>query len=55
MALLPLIALALIGYMVLVRPQRRQVRQRNDLIRSVGVGAEIQTIGGIIGHIVGIA
>ena len=53
MALLPLIALVLIGYLFLVRPQRRQVRQRSEMVRSVGVGAEIQTIGGIIGRIVG--
>ena len=53
MALIPLIALVLIGYLFLVRPQRRQVRQRSEMVRSVGVGAEIQTIGGIIGRIVG--
>ena len=40
-------------YMLLVRPQQRRVRQQRELVRQVGVGAEVQTIGGIVGRVVG--
>jgi len=40
-------------YLLLVRPQQRRVREQRDLVRNVGVGARIQTIGGIVGEVVG--
>ena len=39
-------------YVLLVRPQQRKVREQRDLVRRVGVGAEVQTIGGILGRVV---
>ena len=39
-------------YVLLVRPQQRKVRDQRDLVRRVGVGAEVQTIGGILGRVV---
>jgi preprotein translocase subunit YajC len=39
-------------YVLLVRPQQRKVREQRELVRRVGVGAEVQTIGGILGRVV---
>jgi preprotein translocase subunit YajC len=39
-------------YVLLVRPQQRKVRDQRELVRRVGVGAEVQTIGGILGRVV---
>jgi preprotein translocase subunit YajC len=40
-------------YMLLVRPQQRRVREQRALVRQVGIGAEVQTIGGMVGRVVG--
>ncbi len=45
--LLPLIILGGLFYFILIRPQRRRMRQMEDLREAVGVGDEIRTIGGI--------
>lgn len=39
-------------YVLLIRPQQRKVREQRDLVRRVGVGAEIQTVGGILARVV---
>jgi preprotein translocase subunit YajC len=38
-------------YFLLIRPQRRRVRQHQDLVGSLEVGDEVTTIGGIYGTI----
>lgn len=38
-------------YFLLVRPQRTRQRRQHDLQSSLGVGDEVQTIGGIYGTI----
>lgn len=45
--LLPLLILGGLFYFILIRPQRRRMRQMEDLRDSVEVGDEIRTIGGI--------
>jgi preprotein translocase subunit YajC len=50
---LPILALGVLMYLLLVRPQQRRVREQRELVRNVGVGARIQTIGGMIGEVVG--
>lgn len=39
-------------YVLLVRPQQRKVREQRDLVRRVGVGAEVQTVGGMLARVV---
>ena len=39
-------------YFFLIRPQRKQEKEQNDMRNSLAVGDEITTIGGIIGQIV---
>lgn len=38
-------------YMLLVRPQRRQVMAHRQLMASLNVGDEVMTMGGIFGRI----
>ena len=54
--LVTLIPFALIGagmYFVLIRPQRRRLRQQQEIQRSLGVGDEVITTSGIYGFITG--
>ena len=41
-------------YFFMIRPQKKQEKQVNDMRNSLQVGDEITTIGGIIGKIVSI-
>ena len=49
--LVPLILLAVM-YLLLIRPQQQRVRRQRDLVRTLGVGDRIVTIGGVLGTIV---
>jgi preprotein translocase subunit YajC len=40
-------------YVLLVRPQRQRARQHQDMLRSLQVGDEVLTTGGIFGEITG--
>ena len=48
------VLIAVVFYFVLIRPQKKQERQANEMRNSLQVGDEITTIGGIIGEIVSI-
>ena len=39
----------LIFYFLIIRPQNKQKKQRNDMMSKLAVGDEIYTIGGILG------
>ncbi len=49
---LPLIILIAVMYFLMIRPQRKKDKAINDMRRSLTVGDEIVTIGGICGKIV---
>jgi len=49
-----IVAFVAIFYFLILRPQKKQERQMNDMLNSLQVGDEITTIGGIIGKIVSI-
>ena len=50
-----LIPLILVGmYFLMIRPQKKQEKETNDMRNNLKVGDEITTIGGIIGKIVSI-
>ena len=53
-ALLPLLLLGFVFYFLMIRPQQRRSRQQQQLIRSIEVGDEVVTGGGIFGHVVDI-
>ncbi|MDO4582136.1 MAG: preprotein translocase subunit YajC [Bacillota bacterium] len=46
-----IVFIVLMFYLLLIRPQRKQKRERNTMMNSLGVGDEIYTIGGILGTI----
>ena len=49
--LLPLVLMGGIFYFLLIRPQQRTRRRAAQLLQSLEVGDEVQTIGGIFGTI----
>jgi len=52
LSLFPLLLLGFVFYFLLIRPQQRRSRQQQAVIRSIEVGDEVVTSGGIFGHIV---
>lgn len=48
---IPLIAMVLIFYFLIMRPQKKQEKQTAEMRNSIAVGDEIVTIGGIIGSV----
>jgi preprotein translocase subunit YajC len=49
-----LVGLLVVMYFVMIRPQKKQEKEQNDMRNNLAVGDEITTIGGIIGKIVSI-
>ena len=49
---LPLVFLFVIMYFLMIRPQKKKDKQVQEMRRSLSVGDEIVTIGGICGKIV---
>lgn len=49
---LPLIAIFVIFYLLLIRPQRKKEKETQKMRSSVQVGDEVTTIGGIMGRVV---
>lgn len=49
--LLPLVLIGAFFYLFMIRPQKRKVRQHDDLVAGLVPGDEIVTIGGISGYV----
>jgi preprotein translocase subunit YajC len=43
--------MAVVFYFLMIRPQQRRMRAQRDLMKSLEVGDEVQTIGGMFGTI----
>ena len=52
--LLGLGGLLIVMYFVMIRPQKKQEKEQNNMRNNLAVGDEITTIGGIIGRVVSI-
>jgi preprotein translocase subunit YajC len=52
---LPLILIFVIFYLLIVRPQQKQAKKRQEMIKNLQKGDEVITVGGIIGRVVGVA
>lgn len=48
---LPLLLIVAVFYLLLIRPQQRKAKQHQQLVRSVGVGDRVVTIGGFHGTV----
>ena len=51
-AFLPLLAMGVIFYFLLIRPQQRRAKAQQALLRSVEVGDEIVTTAGVFGTVI---
>jgi preprotein translocase subunit YajC len=49
--LIVMVPLFLIMYFLMIRPQKKQERETNEMRNSIMVGDEICTIGGVIGRV----
>lgn len=49
--LIVLVALFVLFWLFIIKPQRRRVQEQRTLHESVGVGDEIVTLGGLLGHV----
>ena len=52
--ILMIVVLFVAMYFLMIRPQKKQEKQVNDMRNNLQVGDEVTTIGGIIGKIVSI-
>jgi preprotein translocase subunit YajC len=48
---LPIVLLVVVFYFFMIRPQRNRMRQHQDLLSNLGLGDEVETVGGIFGTI----
>ena len=54
MSFLPIILIFVVMYFLMIRPQKKQEKEAQNMRDNLAVGDEITTIGGIIGEIVSI-
>ena len=52
---LPLILIFGIFYLLIIRPQQKQMKQRQRMISEIKKGDEVVTVSGILGRVVGVA
>ena len=52
-SLIPFLLIGVVMYLLLIRPQRRRMREQAELQQSVGVGDEVVTTSGVFGFITG--
>lgn len=52
--MLPLILIAVVFYLLLIRPQRKRVRQQQELVASIAAGDRVVTIGGVHATVVSV-
>ncbi len=51
MTIIYIVALVAIFYFLLIRPQRKQRKERDTMMTALSVGDEIYTVGGILGTV----
>lgn len=51
----PLILMILIFYFLLIRPQQKQMKERQKMLDSLKIGDKVVTVGGIIGVITAVS
>ena len=50
-SMLPLVAIFVIFYFLLIRPQQKRAKEHRNMVEALGVGEEVMTSGGILGKI----
>jgi preprotein translocase subunit YajC len=51
MSVLPFVLIFVIMYFLIIRPQRQQVKKREEMLKNIRRGDEVVTGGGIIGKV----
>jgi len=51
MAFLPMVAIVIVFYFLLIRPQQKRAKEQKALLESLDKGNEIVTAGGVVGRI----
>ena len=54
MTLITIVLFGVIMYFFMIRPQKKQEKEHNEMKNSLAVGDEVTTIGGIIGKVISI-
>jgi len=49
-----LVGIALVGYFLLIRPQKQRARRQKEQQSQIGVGDEVLTVGGIVGRVIAV-
>jgi preprotein translocase subunit YajC len=49
--LAPILLIGVVFYFLLIRPQQRRARSQRELVRELGVGDDVVTVGGMFGTI----
>jgi len=52
--LFPFIAIFLIFWLLLIRPQQRKQREQEQMLKSIEKGDDVVTVGGLHGKVVGV-
>ncbi len=47
-----LVLIAVVGYFLLIRPQKQRQRRQREQQSNIGVGDEVLTVGGIVGRVI---
>jgi preprotein translocase subunit YajC len=54
MTFLPMIALVVIFYFLLIRPQQKRQKEHKNMVSGLAKGDEIVTMGGVLGKIIAV-
>jgi preprotein translocase subunit YajC len=52
--LVPMLAIVLIFWLLLIRPQQRKQREQEQMLKSIEKGDDVVTTGGLHGRVVGV-
>ena len=52
LAFLPLVAIIVVFYLFLVRPQNKRAKEQKEMLTKIAAGDEVATAGGILGKVV---
>jgi preprotein translocase subunit YajC len=50
-SMLPIVAVVVLGYFMLIRPQQKTQNERNELLKALKEGDEVITVSGVYGRI----
>jgi preprotein translocase subunit YajC len=55
MTFLPLVALFVIFYFLIIRPQNKKQKEHREMVAALGTGDEVVTAGGVLGKVTAVA